>query len=93
MPLEDMQKPSETEDSRKQLKVEEKLLKNEQMCLSNGFDIFECPPPKTENELLQMFYRQQEEIRRLRELVNQRDVQIKQLELELRNLCMDTGSY
>lgn len=93
MPLEDMQKPSEIEDSRKQLKVEDKLPKNEQMCLSNGFDIFECPPPKTENELLQMFYRQQEEIRRLRELVNQRDVQIKQLELELRNLCTDTGSY
>ncbi|KAF1503138.1 Coronin-2A, partial [Megadyptes antipodes antipodes] len=93
MPLEDMQKPSEIEDSRKQLKVEEKLPKDEQMCLSNGFDIFECPPPKTENELLQMFYRQQEEIRRLRELVNQRDIQIKQLELELRNLCMDTGSY
>ncbi|XP_009488392.1 coronin-2A [Pelecanus crispus] len=93
MPLEDMQKPSKIEDSRKQLKVAEKLPKNEQMRLSNGFDIFECPPPKTENELLQMFYRQQEEIRRLRELVNQRDVQIKQLELELRNLCVDTGSF
>ncbi|XP_054667134.1 coronin-2A isoform X2 [Grus americana] len=91
--LEDMQKPSEIEDSRKQLKVEEKLPKNEQIRLSNGFDIFECPPPKTENELLQMFYRQQEEIRRLREVVNQRDVQIKQLELELRNLCMDAGRY
>ncbi|NXN56231.1 COR2A protein, partial [Rynchops niger] len=93
MPLEGMQKSSEIGDNRKQLKVEEKLPKNEKMHLSNGFDIFECPPPKTENELLQMFYRQQEEIRRLRELVNQRDVQIKQLELELRNLCMDTGGY
>lgn len=40
-----------------------------------------------------MFYRQQEEIRRLRELVNQRDIQIKQLELELKNLYMDVGSY
>ncbi|GAB0205733.1 coronin-2A [Grus japonensis] len=49
--LEDMQKPSEIEDSRKQLKVEEKLPKNEQIRLSNGFDIFECPPPKTENEV------------------------------------------
>lgn len=40
-----------------------------------------------------MFYRQQEEIRRLRELLNQRDVKIKQLELELRNVYMDTGRY
>ncbi|XP_058158608.1 coronin-2A isoform X2 [Dasypus novemcinctus] len=56
--------------------------------LANGFDIFECPPPKTENELRQMFYRQQEEIRRLRELLLQREVQGKQLELELRNLQM-----
>lgn len=92
-PLEDLQKRSDIEDRRKQLKVEEKLPKNEEMRLSNDFDIFECPPPKTENELLQMFYRQQEEIRRLRELVHQRDVQIKQLELELRNLCMDTGNH
>lgn len=40
-----------------------------------------------------MFYRQQDEIRRLREVVNQRDVQIKQLELELRNLGTDPGRY
>lgn len=51
MPLEDMEKPSEIEDSRKQLKVEEKLPKNEKLCLSNGFDMFESPPPKTENEV------------------------------------------
>lgn len=44
-------------------------------------------------QLLQMYYRQQEEIRRLRELLIQRDVQIKQLELKLRNLCTDTGNY
>ncbi|XP_010127370.1 PREDICTED: coronin-2A, partial [Chlamydotis macqueenii] len=93
MPLEDMQEPHEIEDSRKQLKVDEKLQKNGQMCLSNGFDIFQCPPPRTENELLQMFYRQQEEIRRLRELLKQRNVRIKQLELELRNHCMDTDDY
>ncbi|XP_062827796.1 coronin-2A isoform X1 [Anolis carolinensis] len=61
--------------------------------LSNGFDVFECPPPKTENELLQMFYRQQEEIRRLRELLIQRDVQLKQLELEIKNLRMDSGRF
>ncbi|TRZ12113.1 hypothetical protein HGM15179_014995 [Zosterops borbonicus] len=60
------QKPREIEDGRRRLKVEEKLPTNEQTCLSNGFGIFECPPPKTENELLQMYYRQQEEIRRLR---------------------------
>ncbi|XP_049650853.1 coronin-2A isoform X2 [Accipiter gentilis] len=92
-PLEDIQKRSEVENSRKQLRAEKKLWKNEQTHLSNGFDLSECPPPKTENELLQMFYRQQEEIRRLRELVNQRDIQIKQLELELKNLYMDVGSY
>lgn len=51
MPLEGMQKSSDIGDNRKQLKVEEKLPKNEQMRLSNGFDIFECPPPKTENEV------------------------------------------
>ncbi|NXD16601.1 COR2A protein, partial [Nothocercus nigrocapillus] len=89
IPLEKRQRQSEVQDSRNQLNVEETWLKKEQMRLSNGFDIFECPPPKTENELLQMFYRQQEEIRRLRELVNQRDIQIKQLDLELKNICKD----
>ncbi|NXV81181.1 COR2A protein, partial [Atlantisia rogersi] len=93
VPLEGVEEPRETEDSRKQLKVEESLPNDGQMCLVSGFDIFASPPPKTENELLQMFYRQQEEIHRLRELVNQRDVQIKQLELELRNHCMDTHHY
>ncbi|NWJ08981.1 COR2A protein, partial [Crypturellus undulatus] len=87
IPPEKKQKQSEVQDSRNQLNVEEMWLKKEQTRLSNGFDIFECPPPKTENELLQMFYRQQEEIRRLRELVNQRDIQIKQLDLELKNIC------
>ena len=24
--------------------------------LTDGFDIFECPPPETENGLLQIFY-------------------------------------
>ncbi|OXB66114.1 hypothetical protein ASZ78_012457 [Callipepla squamata] len=80
---------SEIKDSRNKPTMEESLPKNEHMHLSNGFDIFECPPPKTENELLCMFYRQQEEIRRLRELVNLRDIRIKQLELELRNIFMN----
>ncbi|NWW49530.1 COR2A protein, partial [Pedionomus torquatus] len=88
---EDSEKLSDMEDGRQQLK-RDNLPTNEQACLSNDFEIFERPPPKTENELLQMFYRQQEEIRRLREIVNQRDVQIKQLELKLRNLCMDTDN-
>jgi coronin-2 len=38
-----------------------------------------------------MFYRQQEEIRRLRELLIQREVQTKQLELEIKNLRMALG--
>lgn len=43
-------------------------------------------PPKTENELLQTFYRQQEEISSLREALAQRDIKITQLELEIKNL-------
>ncbi|KAH0628489.1 hypothetical protein JD844_009742 [Phrynosoma platyrhinos] len=74
-------------------KAEERRKEDKPVGLSNGFDVFECPPPKTENELLQMFYRQQEEIRRLREVLIQRDVQIKQLELEIKNLRMDSGRF
>lgn len=51
MPPEEMQKKSEIKDSRNLLKAEERLPKNEHMRLSNGFDVFECPPPKTENEV------------------------------------------
>ncbi|XP_007904781.1 coronin-2B [Callorhinchus milii] len=54
--------------------------------ISNGFDLSACPAPKTENELLQMFYRQQEEIRKLREILGQKEVRIKQLELEIKNV-------
>ncbi|XP_014373505.1 coronin-2A isoform X2 [Alligator sinensis] len=93
MPLEEIQKQSSVPDRKSQKKMEERLQNDSQMRLSNGFDVFECPPPKTENELLQMFYRQQEEIRRLREVVSQRDVQIKQLELEIKNCHMDAGRY
>ncbi|XP_051993266.1 coronin-2A [Xyrauchen texanus] len=50
--------------------------------VSNG----QSSPPKTENELRQVFYKQQEEIRKLRELLNQKDVRIKQLELEIKNV-------
>lgn len=37
-------------------------------------------------QLLMKFHKQQEEIRRLRELLNQRDVHITQLELEIKNI-------
>ncbi|XP_026878558.2 coronin-2A isoform X2 [Electrophorus electricus] len=53
---------------------------------NNHEDLTQNSPPKTENELRQVFYKQQEEIRRLRELLNQRDVRIKQLELEIKNI-------
>lgn len=93
MAMKEIQKQSGIQEKRSQKKVEERSQGDRQMQLSNGFDLFECPPPKTENELLQMFYRQQEEIRRLRELVNQRDVQVKQLELQIKNIRMDSGRY
>ncbi|KAM6391881.1 coronin-2A isoform 2-T2 [Rhynochetos jubatus] len=89
IPPEDTRKPNGLENGPNQLKTEEKLPQNKQ----TGLDVLERPPPKTENELLQMFYRQQEEIRRLRELLNQRDVQIKQLELELKNHRVAAGAY
>uniref|UniRef100_A0A1A8GB22 Coronin n=1 Tax=Nothobranchius korthausae TaxID=1143690 RepID=A0A1A8GB22_9TELE len=54
--------------------------------VSNGEDLALCSPPRTENELRLRFLKQQEEIRRLRELLNQRDVRIKQLELEIKNV-------
>ncbi|XP_068445139.1 coronin-2A isoform X4 [Clinocottus analis] len=54
--------------------------------VSNGEDIGLCSPPRTENELRMKFHKQQEEIRRLRELLNQRDVRVKQLELEIKNI-------
>ncbi|KAM7419399.1 hypothetical protein PAMA_016497 [Pampus argenteus] len=56
------------------------------MPASKGDDLALCSPPRTENELRLKFHKQQEEIRRLRELLNQRDVHIKQLELEIRNI-------
>nr|XP_020447394.1 coronin-2A isoform X2 [Monopterus albus] len=54
--------------------------------VSNGEDLALFSPPRTENELRIKFHKQQEEIRRLRELLNQRDVRIKQLELEIKNI-------
>ncbi|XP_033986038.1 coronin-2A isoform X1 [Trematomus bernacchii] len=54
--------------------------------VSNGEDYGLCSPPKSENELRLKFHKQQEEIRRLRELLNQRDVHVTQLELEIKNM-------
>ncbi|XP_037327039.1 coronin-2A isoform X2 [Pungitius pungitius] len=54
--------------------------------VSNGEDLALCSPPRTENELRTKFHKQQEEIRRLRELLSQRDVRVKQLELEIKNI-------
>ncbi|NXY10558.1 COR2A protein, partial [Pteruthius melanotis] len=89
MSLEEKRKLEEMEGGRKRLKVGADLSNDEETCLAEGFDVFACPPPKAERELLSMFFRQQREIFRLCALVNTKDVQIKQLELELRNLQMN----
>ncbi|NWI67879.1 COR2B protein, partial [Todus mexicanus] len=52
----------------------------------NGIDLLENVPPRTENELLRMFFRQQDEIRRLKDELSQKDIRIRQLQLELKNL-------
>eukprot|EP00063_Salmo_salar_P004621 XP_013979456.1 PREDICTED: coronin-2B isoform X3 [Salmo salar] len=48
--------------------------------------LLESIPPKTENELMRMFFRQHDELKRLREELVQKDVRLQQLELELNNL-------
>ncbi|KAL0970615.1 hypothetical protein UPYG_G00244460 [Umbra pygmaea] len=45
----------------------------------------ESPPPRIESELLQVFYRQQDEITGLREQLNHSEVRITQLEQEIKN--------
>ncbi|XP_072769329.1 coronin-2B-like [Nerophis lumbriciformis] len=45
----------------------------------------ERPPPTTEDELLDAFYKQQDEIRGLREELDQKDVRIAQLEEEVKS--------
>ncbi|XP_056225878.1 coronin-2A-like [Seriola aureovittata] len=54
-------------------------------CTPHCCEPAERPPPTTESELLQAFYRQQDEIRGLKEQLNQKDVKIAQLELEIKN--------
>ncbi|KAI5625225.1 coronin-2A isoform X1, partial [Silurus asotus] len=76
-----------TEKERQEVKKDDRKEQNFSQTIANGKgDITLCSPPKTENELLQMYYKQQEEIRRLHELLGQRDVRIKQLELEIKNV-------
>lgn len=56
-PLEPMKQPAEDGDQAPFSLLEEKVPKwttehqREKSCLTNGFDVFECPPPKTENEV------------------------------------------
>lgn len=43
-------------------------------------------PSRPVHQLLRMFFRQQDEIRRLKEELAQKDIRIRQLQLELKNL-------
>uniref|UniRef100_A0A2K5NG40 Coronin n=1 Tax=Cercocebus atys TaxID=9531 RepID=A0A2K5NG40_CERAT len=61
-------------------------IKEKKSVVVNGIDLLENVPPRTENELLRMFFRQQDEIRRLKEELSQKDIRIRQLQLELKNL-------
>ncbi|KFR11223.1 Coronin-2B, partial [Opisthocomus hoazin] len=61
-------------------------VKEKRSVVVNGIDLLENVPPRTENELLRMFFRQQDEIRRLKDELSQKDVRIRQLQLELNNL-------
>ncbi|NWS46289.1 COR2B protein, partial [Probosciger aterrimus] len=61
-------------------------VKAKRSVLVNGIDLLENVPPRTENELLRMFFRQQDEIRRLKEELSQKDIQVRQLHLTLKNL-------
>lgn len=44
------------------------------------------PAPLAVLQLLRMFFRQQDEIRRLKEELAQKDIRLRQLQLELKNL-------
>ncbi|CAB1323594.1 unnamed protein product, partial [Coregonus sp. 'balchen'] len=61
-------------------------VKERKTMVVNGLDLLDSIPPKTENELMRMFFRQQDELKRLREELVQKDVRLQQLELELNNL-------
>uniref|UniRef100_UPI00398F6230 coronin-2B-like isoform X2 n=1 Tax=Pristiophorus japonicus TaxID=55135 RepID=UPI00398F6230 len=85
--------PANAVQERREQRNTEKVQEQKKGLISNGYDLSECPAPKTENELLQMFYRQQEEIRRLREQVAQKEVRVKQLELEIKNVRFSPIGY
>uniref|UniRef100_A0A6I8P6K7 Coronin n=1 Tax=Ornithorhynchus anatinus TaxID=9258 RepID=A0A6I8P6K7_ORNAN len=61
-------------------------IKEKKSMVVNGIDLLENVPPRTENELLRVFFRQQDEIRRLKDELSQKDIRIRQLQLELKNL-------
>jgi len=54
--------------------------------LKGQFSISVCNPLRCALQLLRMFFRQQEELRRLKDELAQKDIKIRQLELELNNL-------
>uniref|UniRef100_G3UAB5 Coronin n=1 Tax=Loxodonta africana TaxID=9785 RepID=G3UAB5_LOXAF len=68
-------------------------IKEKKTVVVNGIDLLENVPPRTENELLRMFFRQQDEIRRLKEELAQKDIRIRQLQLELKNLLNSPKSH
>lgn len=45
-----------------------------------------CSSAPISLQLLRMFFRQQDEIRRLKDELSQKDIRIRQLQLELKNL-------
>ena len=47
---------------------------------------YSLPVPLAVPQLLRMFFRQQDEIRRLKEELAQKDIRLRQLQLELKNL-------
>ncbi|XP_052452807.1 coronin-2B isoform X2 [Carassius gibelio] len=51
-----------------------------------GIDLLENITPNTDKELLKMVFKQQDEIRKLKDELGEKDERIRQLELELRNL-------
>ncbi|XP_039679170.1 coronin-2B-like [Perca fluviatilis] len=54
-------------------------------CTPHCCEPAERPPPTTESELLRAFYKQQDEIKGLREQLKDKDVRIAQLELDIKN--------
>ncbi|KAJ8388250.1 hypothetical protein AAFF_G00135110 [Aldrovandia affinis] len=80
------EKSLETKEGKEPKTFNDSIQDKCQTTVSNGCDPLQCSPPKTENELVQAFHRQQQEIRSLEEILVQRDLRITQLEFEIRNL-------